>query len=221
MSSVGARRILSFTFTPERAWRDACRADARHSVARHLGLLALLPAVVAALLTLMHSDFLPAAWLTPLASDSPFALALRGEAATLAVPLTPAAERASPLAAVAAALLTYVATWLTVASGAAILDVLMPLFCARRDYQRCMIVASYAATPLLLSSVALLHPTLVPIIAIAAMHACYVAYVGLTPMLGVPRAEAGVCLGIAVIAALVFGQVAGYGAGALLSAVAR
>jgi len=83
-----------------------------------------------------------------------------------------------------------------------------------------MIVASYAATPLLLSSVAMLLPSLIAVIALAAIHACYVAYLGLPVMLGVPRGEAGMCLGICSIAALLFGQIAGYCAGALVSAIA-
>jgi hypothetical protein len=221
MAWPGARRILRFTFTPESAWREAAGSRVPRAVMRHLGPLALIPAAVAALLTVTHGEFIPAAWLTPLAADSPFALALSGEPSGLAVPLTPIAERASTLTTVATALLAYAATWLAVASGAATLNVLLPLFSGRRNLHSCMMVASYSATPLLISSVTLLHPSLVPIIALAAMHACYVAYLGLAAMLGVPRGEAGMCLGITTIAALLLGQLAGYGAGTVFSVIGR
>lgn len=213
----GARRLLSFAFTPERAWREAALSNLPYPVMHHLGVLALVPAAVAALLTIMPGDHVAAALLTPMAYDSPFALALRNGAEALAIPITSAAERGSAVAAAGAALIAYVTTWLAVASGALILYLLMPVFSGRRDVHRCMMVVSYAATPLLLSSAALLHPSLAAIIALALIHAFYVAYLGLPAMLNVPSGDAGVCLGIAGIAALLFGQAAGYGAGTLLS----
>lgn len=219
MLTASVRRMLLLTYAPERAWHEAAATATAHPVTRHLGLLALLPAAVAALLASIHGEAIPAAWLTPLASGSPFSLALQDGAAAIGVPVMPIAERASTLVAAQLAAVTYVATWLLIASGAAILNLLLPLFSARRNLHRCMMVASYSATPLLLATVTLLHPSLVAIIALAAMHSCYIAYLGLPTMLGVPRSEAGVCLGITAIASLVFGQVAGYGAGALVSAV--
>jgi hypothetical protein len=213
-------RLLAFALTPEAAWRDASRDTERGAVTRHLGVLALLPAIVAALLAMMPSEPVSTAWLTPLAMDSPFASALHGASPGIAVPVTPISERQSPAVAAGVALLAYGGTWLTVASGAAILNLLLPLFSGQRNARRCMIFASYAATPLLLSSVAMLLPSLVAVIALAAIHACYVAYLGLPVMLGVPRGEAGMCLGICTIAGLLAGQIAGYCAGALVSAVA-
>ena len=74
-----------------------------------------------------------------------------------------------------------------------------------------------SATPLLLSSVALLNTALVPVVALAAMHACYIAYLGLPVLLKVPREEAGACVALSVIGSLIVGQVAGYSVGALRS----
>jgi hypothetical protein len=213
-------RLLAFALTPEAAWRDASRDTKRGAVTRHLGVLALLPAIVAASLAMMHGEPVSTAWLTPLAMESPFANALHGASPGIATPLTPISEHQSPAVAAGVALLAYGGTWLTVASGAAILNLLLPLFSGQRNAHRCMIVASYAATPLLLSSVAMLVPSLVAVIAFAAIHTYYVAYLGLPVMLGVPRGEAGMCLGICTIAGLLLGQVAGYCAGALVSAVA-
>lgn len=216
-----ARLILSFTFAPERAWHDIARNAACHSVGRHLGLLALVPAGVAVWLALVQTDSVVAGWLTPLAYDSPFATAMHGGAAPIATPVTPLSTHGSPVIAAKVALLTYAGVWLAIASGAAMLNLLLPLFSARRDLRHAMMLASYAATPVLLSSVTLLHSSLVAIIALALMHSCYVAYLGLPVVLGVPRSEAGICLGIATIAALLFGQIAGYSAGLLLPVLAR
>ncbi|MGE5524284.1 MAG: YIP1 family protein [Rhodospirillaceae bacterium] len=215
-----ARLMLSFTFTPERAWHEAARNPACHFVGRYLGLLALVPAGVAVWLALVETDSVVAGWLTPLAYDSPFATAMGG-APPVATPVTPLSAHGSPVIAAKVAFLTYAGVWLAVASGAAVLNLLLPLFSAHRDLRRALMLASYAATPVLLSSVTLLHPSLAAIIALALMHSSYVAYLGLHLVLGVPRSEAGICLGIATIAALLFGQIVGYGAGLLMPVLAH
>ncbi len=212
------RRMLGFTFTPEREWQAAHRAI-RPGVARYLAILALWPAAVAALLTVTRDGVLAASWLTPLASGSPYALELGGAFALPAVPLSSIAERASPLVTTAVPVLTYLGTWLAVGFGALVLRLLAPVFDGRGDLRLCMAVTGYSATPLILSSAALLNPSLAPVIALAAMHACYVAYLGIPTVLHVRRSDAGVCIAIAVLLSLVLSQIAGYGAGALASAL--
>lgn len=217
MPLTAARLVLGFAFMPERAWASV-RDGARFSVLAYFGTLALLPACVAALLA--ASDTHPGAgWLSPLAPGSPFALALHDGLAALPLAVTPDAAPLTLARTAGGATLAYGATWLAALSGAWVLNLLLPFFCTRRNYGRCLLLVACAATPLLLSSVALLHPSLVPVIALAAMHSFYVAYLGLPVLLGMPRSEAGVCLGVTTIAALVLGQIAGYGAGLLVSAV--
>lgn len=218
MPLPAARLVVGFAFMPERTWRSIWEG-AHVSVLAYFGVLALLPACVAALLATVDAD--PGAgWLTPLAPGSPFALALHDGLAALPVAVTPDAAPFTLARTGGAALLAYAASWLAALSGAWVLNLLLPFFSARRNYGRCLLLVACAATPLALSSVALLHTSLVPIIALAAMHSFYVAYLGLPVVLGMPRSEAGVCLGVTTIAALLLGQLTGYGAGVLVSAVA-
>ena len=53
--------------------------------------------------------------------------------------------------------------------------------------------------------------------ALAAMHSCYIAYLGLPTLLKVPRAEAGMCVALSTLASLIAGQVIGYSVGTLRS----
>lgn len=100
-------RLLAFALAPEAAWRDASRDTKRGAVTRHLGVLALLPAIVAASLAMMHGEPVSTAWLTPLAMDSPFASALHVDSPVIATPLTPISEHRSPAVAAGVALLAY------------------------------------------------------------------------------------------------------------------
>lgn len=209
------RQTLLITFRPERAWDAIGHERSPQPVMRHLALLALVPAAVAALLTLVPSDSIATATLSPLAADSPFGLALREHAAHLPVSVSPAAEHASAALALAASLLAYAGTWIVIAAGALVLHLLLPLFSARRNLRGAMALVAYSATPLLLSSIALLNAALVPVMALAAMHSCYIAYLGLPALLKVPRAQAGVCVALSTLASLVLSQAIGYAFGVL------
>lgn len=204
-------------FRPESTWQAIALARSPQPITRHLAPLTLLPAGVAALLTLMPGDYIPTALLSPLPADSAFGLALHEYWAHLQIPLSPAARHTSAALALFTAALAYAGIWAMILAGAVVLDLLLPLFSAPRDLRRATMVVAYSATPLLLSSVALLNTALVPVVALAAMHACYIAYLGLPVLLKVPREEAGMCVALSVIGSLIVGQVAGYSVGALRS----
>lgn len=211
--------VLGFTFTPERAWAANPATMSFRDTAVHFGVLALVPAMVAALLTTQALNAVPGAGISPLAAESPFGLALSLFSGGGMVPVTPVAEAATASTAAVTAGLTYAATWLAAMLGALVLRLVMPLFDVRVTFRDMLRIAAYSATPLLLGSATLLHASLAPVVALAAMQSFYVAWLGLPCVSALHRDDAGVALALAVLAGLIGSQFLGYGLGALHSAL--
>ena len=92
---------------------------------------------------------------------------------------------------------------------AAALCVLAPAFEARRNWNRSVAVAAYAATPVLLSGALLLMPVLIMVSVIACLHACALCYGGVQAVLGCPERDAAFFVAAAgmlsLLASLVLG----------------
>ena len=139
----------------------------------------------------------------------------------LALPLLPAlasllmarsSELPLPEHAVAA---TYLAGVLTIFAIAAAFWLLARFDSRDASLRRCVQVAAYGATPLLLASVLLFTPVLVVVCALALPYVFYLYYLGVQQVLSVPSDEAVQFVAIALVAALVASTLGGAGAGAL------
>jgi hypothetical protein len=97
--------------------------------------------------------------------------------------------------------------------------VLAPIFEGRRVFTQAFTVAVYAAIPVWLACLILLapisrFPLLAIIIMIGAIHSCYVFYLGVHHMLGVPRSQSAECAGIVLAGSAMISTTLGYAAGA-------
>lgn len=210
-------RAFRFALTPERAWQRYASAPTVGATLRYFAVLATAPALAAAVLVARPDDAAAIMAISPLGPGSPFALALP-PGWREGIPVT-AAAGAHVLDRARVALLAYAGTWLTLAFGIVLLWALLPLFGARRALPDVTRLAIDAATPLLVSVLALLHPALAPVVALGAMQTCYVAWLGLQRLYRVPASEAGVALAVTVLAALVGSQIVGFALGALHAAL--
>lgn len=201
-------RLLLFAVAPERAWRSDEPSGSAAAATARLALAALVPAVTAALLAVPPSSVGGTA-MTPLDAASPYGDAL----GPLALGLPFVAVSGPTLSTVAAAGLTYLGVWLTVAWGTLVFALLAPLFDARLPPARAWTLTASAALPLLLASCVLLLPALTPVIALAAMQSCYVAWLGLARLGGLAADDAGVALAMITLVALIGSQCLGYGVG--------
>ncbi|HEX2332035.1 MAG TPA: Yip1 family protein [Burkholderiales bacterium] len=139
----------------------------------------------------------------------------------LALPLLPAlasfamarnSDLPLPEHAVAA---TYLAGVLTIFAIAAAFWLLARFDSRDATLGRCIQVAAYGATPVLLASVLLFTPVLVIVCVLALPYVFYLYYLGVQQVLRVPSHEAAQFVAIAIVAALVASTLGGAGAGAL------
>lgn len=201
-------RLLLFAVAPERAWRSDETSGGAAAATARLALAALVPAATAALLTVPEASAGGSA-MTPLGSGSPYGDAL----GSLDHGLPFVAVSGPALSAILAAGLAYLGVWMAIALGAIVLALLAPLFDARLTPARVWMLAANAALPLLLGSCILLHPALIPVIALAAMQSFYVAWLGLARLGGLAADDAGVALAMMTLTALIGSQCLGYGLG--------
>ena len=114
-----------------------------------------------------------------------------------------------------AVLATYLASLLTIFTVAAAFWVLVRLDSREAPLARCMQVAAYGATPVLLSSVVLFTPVLVLVCLITLPYVFYLYYLGVQELLRVPAREAAQFVAIALVAAFVASSLGGAGIGVL------
>lgn len=110
---------------------------------------------------------------------------------------------------------TYLASVLTIFAIAAAFWLLARFDSRDATLRRCVQVAAYGATPLLLASVLLFTPVLVLVCVLALPYVFYLYYLGVQQVLSVPADEAAQFVAIALVAALVASTLGGAGAGAL------
>jgi len=139
----------------------------------------------------------------------------------LALPLAPALAallmaRSSDLPllehAVAAA---YLGGVLTIFAIAAAFWLLFRFDSRDATLRRCIQVAAYGATPLLLASVLLFTPVLVVVCVLALPYVFYLYYLGVQQLLSVPSDEAAQFVAIALVAAVAASTLGGGALGAL------
>jgi hypothetical protein len=139
----------------------------------------------------------------------------------LALPLLPAlaslamarsSDLPLPEHAVAA---TYLAGVLTILAIAAAFWLLARFDSRDATLRRCLQVAAYGATPVLLASVLLFTPVLVIVCVLALPYVFYLYYLGVQQVLRVPSDEAAQFVAIALVAAFVASTLGGAGVGAL------
>ena len=114
-----------------------------------------------------------------------------------------------------AVLATYLASLLTIFTVAAAFWLLVRLDSREAPLARCMQVAAYGATPVLLSSVVLFTPVLVLVCVITLPYVFYLYYLGVQELLRVPASEASQFVAIALVAAFVASSLGGAGMGVL------
>ena len=110
---------------------------------------------------------------------------------------------------------TYVAGVLALLVVAAAFWLLARLDSRDAPLRRCLQVAAYGATPVLLASVLLVTPLLMPVCMLVLPYVFYLYYLGVQQLLRVPSDEAAQFVGIALAAALAASTLGGGAAGAL------
>jgi hypothetical protein len=114
-----------------------------------------------------------------------------------------------------AVLATYLAVLLTLFSVAAAFWLLTRFDSRDATLARCIQVAAYGATPVLLASVLLVSPILVMVCVLTLPYVFYLYYLGVQQLLRVPANEAAQFVGIALVAAFAASTLGGAGIGAL------
>jgi hypothetical protein len=114
-----------------------------------------------------------------------------------------------------AVLATYLASLLAIYTVAAAFWVLVRLDSREAALARCLQVAAYGATPVLLASVVLFTPVLVLVCLITLPYVFYLYYLGVQQLLRVPAHEASQFVAIALVAAFVASTLGGAGIGVL------
>ena len=110
---------------------------------------------------------------------------------------------------------TYLACVLTIFAIAAAFWLLARFDSRDATLRRCVQVAAYGATPVLLASVLLFTPVLVLVCVLALPYVFYLYYLGVQQVLRVPSDEAAQFVAIALGAALVASTLGGGAVGAL------
>jgi hypothetical protein len=110
---------------------------------------------------------------------------------------------------------TYLACVLTIFAIAAAFWLLARFDSRGATLRRCVQVAAYGATPVLLASVLLFTPVLVLVCVLALPYVFYLYYLGVQQVLRVPSDEAAQFVAIALVAALVASTLGGGAVGAL------
>jgi hypothetical protein len=109
----------------------------------------------------------------------------------------------SPIFATRAAVGVYVSSIVTPLIAALIIERLAPRFGSRGDTAQALKLVAYASTPVWIAGI--LYATLIlsPLVAVAALYAVYLFYVGLTPVLGTPYEQRVPFMVVAALAILV------------------
>lgn len=110
---------------------------------------------------------------------------------------------------------TYLACVLTIFAIAAAFWLLARFDSRDATLRRCVQVAAYGATPVLLASVLLFTPVLVLVCVLALPYVFYLYYLGVQQVLRVPSDEAAQFVAVALVAALVASTLGGGAFGAL------
>ena len=113
------------------------------------------------------------------------------------------------------ALTTFLLCLVSILLQAGAIALLLPMYDRRRDWHRALVVAAYAATPILLCGILFFVPTLVIVIAIALPYAGYLLFVGAHEVLGVGRGDAAEF----AVASMIVMTAASFALGALLGAL--
>jgi hypothetical protein len=113
-----------------------------------------------------------------------------------------------------AVLATYMAAALGIFAVACAFWLLARLAARDATLARCVQVASYGATPVLLASLFLMSPVLVIVCVLALPHVFYLYYLGAQELLRVPRDEAAQFVALALMAAFVASSLGGGAMGA-------
>jgi hypothetical protein len=115
-----------------------------------------------------------------------------------------------------AVIATYLAALLTIFAIASAFWLLARFDSRDESLRRCIQVAAYGATPVLVASALLFTPLLLLIVCVAALpHVFYLYYLGVQRLLRVPAGEAAQFVAIALVAALVAASLGGAGIGSL------
>ena len=114
-----------------------------------------------------------------------------------------------------AVIATYLAGVLSIFAVAAAFWLLSRLDSRDETLARCIQVAAYGATPVLIASVLLFTPVLILVCLLALPHVFYLYYLGVQQLLRVPAAEAAQFVGIALVAAFLASTLGGAGFGML------
>jgi hypothetical protein len=114
-----------------------------------------------------------------------------------------------------AVIATYLACLLTMFTLAAAFWLLVRLDSREAPLARCVQVAAYGATPVLLASVVLFTPALMLVCVLTLPYVFYLYYLGVQELLRVPAHEAAQFVAIALVAAFVASSLGGAGVGTL------
>jgi hypothetical protein len=114
-----------------------------------------------------------------------------------------------------AAAATYLAAGFAVFALAGAFWLLARMVAPSATLARCVQVAAYGATPLLVACVLLVSPVLMIACAAALLHVCYLYYLGVQRLLGVPGDEAAQFVAIALVASIAAATLGGGAVGAL------
>jgi hypothetical protein len=114
-----------------------------------------------------------------------------------------------------AAAATYIATVAGIFVVACAFWLLARLAAAAAAPRRCVQVAAYGATPLLVASVLLVSPVLMIACMVSLLHVLYLYYLGVQQLLGIPGDEAAQFVAIALVIAIAASTLGGGAVGAL------
>jgi Yip1 domain len=144
---------------------------------------------------------LVAGYVTPLCAlaAGAFGLGAVSFGARRSLGLVGVVARLSPLDAAVETLVRFGAGIGAVLGAALIVNVLAPVYGARRDLGRALQLSAYAATPAFVAGIFLIHPALAPLAGLGALALAHF-YLGLSPLMGAPaHKRLGYALSVAVI----------------------
>lgn len=145
-------------------------------------------------------------YVAPLAAIGPIATFVGLSFVGITLPFV-GAIRVGPVSGLVQAVLSYAFALVGILAIATIVDALAPSFAGRKDARAALKVTAYSYTPTFVAGALSVFPLLAPLQVLAACYACYLLYLGLPVLMGVPRAKAPGYLAAVVACAIVVGVV--------------
>lgn len=195
-------RVLALIIRPDAEWQAIAvqRDISWRSVVRHALLMsAIAPMTLAIGLSAFGTPPALLGQATPMAADSPMALAVGQNLGTTTLTIHAPARAIDPLAALKTARDAYFSLLAAIFSIAAILWLMAPYCDGQRSALGALQVAVYGSTPLCVAAVGLLHPYFYLLLAIGVLHSTVVIHAGVRRILQTPKTQAAVLIGVTVI----------------------